>query len=220
MTRLLLTGFEPFGDSDRNPSLEIVRALDTRTIGGAQVTSRILPVSMQRIAAALDKVLDEAKPDIVLSLGLAGNESMIRIERYGVNLADFPIADNDGRRSVDQALVAGGAAAVATTLPNRAIYDALLAAGVPARLSNTAGSYLCNALIYLTAAALAGRGSPARFGFLHLPYLPEQVAALLAGPRAGRLPEQLASMSLETQIKAVEAAIGAIGKDHPSTSSG
>lgn len=207
--KLLLTGFEPFGDSDRNPSREIARELDTRPIGGAQVTSRILPVSMQRIAAALDKVLDETRPDIVLSLGLAGNEAMIRIERYGVNLADFPIADNDGTRSIDQALVPDGAAAVATTLPNRAIFDALLAAGIPARLSNTAGSYLCNALIYLTHGALARRGSAARFGFLHLPYLPEQVATMLGGPRAGRLPEQIASMSLETQIRATEVAIGA-----------
>lgn len=206
---LLLTGFEPFGDSDRNPSLEIARELDKRSIGGAQVTSRILPVSMQRIAAALDQVLDETRPDIVLSLGLAGNEAMIRIERYGVNLADFPIADNDGARSVDQALIADGAAAVATTLPNRAIFDALLAAGIPARLSNTAGSYLCNALIYLTQAALAKRGSKAPFGFLHLPYLPEQVAKLLASPRAGRLPEQIASMALETQVRATEVAIGA-----------
>ncbi len=217
---LLLTGFEPFGDSDRNPSLEIARALDKRAIGDARVASRILPVSMQRIAEALEKALDETKPDIVLSLGLAGNESMIRIERFGMNLADFPIADNDGARSVDQALVPGGVAGVATTLPNRAIHDALLAAGVPARLSNTAGTYLCNACIYLTQASLARRGSPARFGFLHLPYLPEQVATLLAGPRAGRLPEQIASMSLETQIRAVEIAIGAIGKEHPSTSSG
>lgn len=206
---LLLTGFEPFGDSDRNPSLEIARELDKRSIGGATVISRILPVSMQRIAAALGQVLDETRPDIVLSLGLAGNEAMIRIERYGVNLADFPIADNDGARSVDQALIADGAAAVATTLPNRAIFDALLAAGIPARLSNTAGAYLCNALIYLTQAALAKRASPARFGFLHLPYLPEQVATMLAGPRAGRLPEQIASMALEMQIRATEVAIGA-----------
>jgi pyroglutamyl-peptidase len=172
------------------------------------VTSRILPVSMQRIASALDKVLDETKPDVVLSLGLAGHESMIRIERFGMNLADFPIADNDGARSIDQALIPEGVAGVATTIPNRAICDALLAAGIPARLSNSAGLYLCNACIYLTQAALARRGAPAPFGFIHLPYLPEQVATLLAGPRSGRMPEQVASMSLETQVRAVEIAIG------------
>lgn len=217
---LLLTGFEPFGDSDRNPSLEIARELDKRRIGDVQVMSRILPVSMQRIAAALDKVLDETRPGIVLSLGLAGHESMIRIERFGMNLADFPIADNDGARSIDQALIPDGTAGVATTIPNRAIYDALLAAGIPTRLSNTAGLYLCNACIYLTHVALAKRASPARFGFLHLPYLPEQVATLLAGPRSGRLPEQIASMSLETMIRAVEIAVETIGKINPSTSSG
>jgi len=207
MTKLLLTGFEPFGDSDRNPSLEVARALDGKRFGAATVASRILPVSLHRIAAALDDAIDRTQPELVVSLGLANNESMIRLERFGVNLADFPIADNDGDKSIDHALVADGAAAVATTLPNRAIYNALLARGIPARLSNSAGAYLCNACIYLTEAALARRGSPARFGFIHLPYLPEQVASLLAGPRQGRLPDQIASMSLETMIAATEIAL-------------
>lgn len=207
MTRILLTGFEPFGDSDRNPSQAIAQALDGRRIGAATVASRILPVSLQRIAASIDAAIDATRPDLVLSLGLANNESAIRLERYGVNLADFPIADNDGDKSVDHVLVAGGQAAVATTLPNRAIHDALLAQGIPARLSNSAGAYLCNACIYLTAGALARRALPAPFGFIHLPYLPEQVAALMAGPRAERLPAQIPSMALETMTRAVETAL-------------
>lgn len=207
MTTILITGFEPFGGSPRNPSLEIARALDGKSIGGARIQGRVLPVSMRRIEAALAEVLDAARPDVYIALGLAGGEAMIRLERYGVNLADFPIADNDGARSLDETLVPGGPAAVATTLPNRAIHGAMLAAGLPARLSNTAGTYLCNACIYLTDAALKQRQSDARFGFIHLPFLPEQVAALLSGPQAGRQPEQVASMALETMIRAVEVAV-------------
>jgi pyroglutamyl-peptidase len=214
MTDVLVTGFEPFGGDDRNPSQDIAHVLDGKTIGDMRVVGRILPVSMRRIAEALRAVLDETRPRLIVSLGLASGEAMIRIERYGVNLADFPIADNDGSRSVDELLATEGPDAVATTIPNRAIHEAILAAGIPARLSNTAGTYLCNACIYLTAGEIAARGWDARFGFIHLPYLPEQVAALLAGPGAARQPEQVASMSLETMIRAVETAIAACAQSN------
>jgi pyroglutamyl-peptidase len=214
MTDVLVTGFEPFGKDDRNPSQEVACALDGRTLAGMRIAGRILPVSMQRIAEALRSALDETHPRLIVSLGLANGQSTIRVERYGVNLADFPIPDNDGSRNVDLSLAGNGPLAVATTLPNRAIHDALLAAGIPARLSTSAGAYLCNACIYLTAGEIEARGWDARFGFLHLPYLPEQVAALLAGPRAGRLPDQLASMSLETMIRAVELALGACAQSN------
>ena len=207
MADILVTGFEPFGGDDRNPSQEIARNLDGRSIGGLGVAGRVLPVSMRRFPEALRAVLDETRPRLILSLGLAGGETMIRIERYGVNLADFPIADNDGNRKLDQPLAPRGPDAISTTLPNRAIHDAVLAAGIPARLSNTAGTYLCNACIYLTGQEIAARQWDARFGLIHLPYLPEQVAALLAGPKAGRQAEQVASMALDTMTRAVETAI-------------
>ncbi len=208
MADALITGFEPFGEDDRNPSQEVARALDGRTVAGMRVAGRVLPVSMRRIAGALQAVLDETRPRLIVSLGLASGQSTIRIERYGVNLADFPIADNDGGREVDLPLAGNGPVAVATTLPSRAIHDALLAAGIPARLSNSAGAYLCNACIYLTAGEIAARGWDARFGFLHLPYLPEQAAALLAGPRAGRLADQIPSMALELMVRAAELTLG------------
>jgi pyroglutamyl-peptidase len=208
MTDVLITGFEPFGEDDRNPSQEVARAMDGRIVAGMRITGRILPVSMQRLAEALQSILDATRPRLIVSLGLANGESTIRIERYGVNLADFPIADNDGSRKIDLPLAGNGPVAVATTLPNRAIHDALLAAGIPARLSASAGTYLCNACIYLTAGEIAARGWDARFGFMHLPYLPEQVAARLAAPRERRLPDQLASMSLETMVRAAEVTLG------------
>jgi pyroglutamyl-peptidase len=204
---VLVTGFEPFGISDRNPSREVARVLDGRTIAGLKVASRILPVSMRAIADALNRVLDEAQPKIIVALGLAGSESMIRIERYGVNLADFPLADNEGELVVDRPVLPDGPPALVTSLPNRQIRDALLAAGIPARLSTTAGTYLCNTLIYLLGDTIQKREWNTRFGFLHLPYMPEQVAAILAGPEARKQPEQMASMSLATMLRAVETTV-------------
>ncbi|MCC6470587.1 MAG: pyroglutamyl-peptidase I [Alphaproteobacteria bacterium] len=204
MADVLVTGFEPFGGGDRNPSQEIARAVDGTSVGGGQVTGRVLPVSMRRLADALRQALDETRPRLIVSLGLAGGESMVRLERLGVNLADFPFGDNDGRKSLDEAIAPGGPAAFPTTLPNRAILNALLAAGIPARLSDTAGTYLCNACIYLTGKMLAERAAGAPFGFIHLPYMPEQVAALVS---AGSQPEQMASMPLALMARATELAI-------------
>jgi pyroglutamyl-peptidase len=204
---VLVTGFEPFDGGALNPSQEIARALDGRTIAGRRVAARVYPVSMARIADTVRAALEETRPALILSLGLAGGEPAVRLERVGVNLADFPIADNDGAAPKDAPLVAGGPDAFASTLPMRAICDALLASGIPARLSNTAGTYLCNACLYLTGHALMERRSAAGFGFIHLPYLPAQAAALLADPKARREPEQCPSMALETMLSAAEIAI-------------
>ncbi|MGQ0674675.1 MAG: pyroglutamyl-peptidase I [Rhodospirillales bacterium] len=206
---VLLTGFEPFDGGAINPSAEIARALDGRRIAGLRVAGRIYPVSMRRIAGAIGAALKETNPRMVVSLGLAGGEPVIRLERVGVNLADFPVADNDGQLPRDAKLQPDGPDAFASTLPMRAIHAALLKAGIPARLSDTAGTYLCNACLYLTGAHLRERGGAAPFGFIHLPYLPEQAAALLADRKTARDPAQHPSMALDTMIRAVETAIAA-----------
>jgi pyroglutamyl-peptidase len=211
---VLVTGFEPFDGGTVNPSAEIARALDGRAVAGLSVVGRVYPVSMGRIAAAVRAALEETRPEFVVSLGLAGGEPAVRLERVGVNLADFPIADNDGAAPKDAPLIPGGPDAFAATLPMRDIHDALLKAGIPARLSNSAGTYLCNACLYLTGALLNERRSAARFGFIHLPYLPEQAAALLADPKSGRGPEQCPSMALETMIRAVETAVAAAAQSN------
>jgi pyroglutamyl-peptidase len=206
---VLLTGFEPFDGGTINPSAEIARALDGRTIGGLRVTGRVYPVSMRRISGAIAAALDETKPGMVVSLGLAGGEPAIRLERVGVNLADFPVADNEGALPKDAKLSPTGPDAFASTLPMREIHAALLQAGIPARLSNSAGTYLCNASLYLTGLMLKERGNGAGFGFIHLPYLPQQAAALLADAKADRDPDKHPSMSLDTMMRAVETAIAA-----------
>ena len=213
MTSVLITGFEPFAGLATNPSAEIAVALDGTEIGGRRVVGRLLPVDFARYNAALGALLKEHAPEIYIGFGLATGEDMIRIERFGVNLADFDIPDNAGARHVGQKIEAEGPAARSSTLPCAEIRAALLEAGIPARLSNSAGSYLCNATLYSALGLCAARKTAC--GFIHLPYASEQVAELL---RAGNGPlhgESLApSLPIEMMIAAaehiVQASIGAI----------
>ena len=138
---------------------------------------------------------------------------MIRIERIGVNVTDFEIPDNEGKLLVDEAIQADGLTARLSTLPIRKIEQALLDAGIPARISSTAGTFLCNACLYtLLGAADAAENAPAACGFIHLPYLPAQVAEQLQQlRRKGELEfhqrSDFASMDLATSIRAVEIAV-------------
>jgi pyroglutamyl-peptidase len=201
----LVTGFEPFAGLDRNPSAEVARRLDGRMVGGAPVVARVLPVSLDRYRAALAAAVEEVRPGIVIALGLAQGEASIRIERIGINLADFEIVDNDGALAADRPVEPGGPQARLSTIPVAAIEYALLAEGIPAHSSTTAGAYLCNACLY-SLLGLAETADPAiPCGFIHLPYLPEQVARLMADDRRTR--RDTASMGLDTMVRAVEIAI-------------
>lgn len=211
---IVLTGFEPYGGRRINPAAEVAKALDGSTVGGFSVIGAILPVSHRSLRARLEELLAELRPAIVISLGLAPGERMIRLERFGLNLLDFEIADNDGAQLTDASIEANGATAVRATLPLRAIERALLSSGIPARLSSTAGSFLCNATLYSLISVLEERLPAALGGFIHLPYLPEQVAQLLAdGKRDRRLEldqrSDTASMDIATQIRAVGIAMTA-----------
>ncbi len=209
---ILVTGFQPYGGRGLNPAHEAMKALDGRTIAGRRVIGRALPVSLARLAGEIAALLDETDPAAVISLGLWPGETTIRIERIGVNIADFEIPDNDGAVAVDAALANNGAAALRATLPLRAMEQAMLAEGIPARVSATAGTFLCNACLYGFLQAAAGRPRAVACGFLHVPYMPEQVAGLIAAARRDRRLElhqrsDLASMSLERIVRAVELAI-------------
>ena len=194
----LLTGFEPYGGHAVNPSQEVVKRLDGEEIAGHRVAGRVLPVAIASLRARAADLLAETAPAAVVSLGLAPGEPTIRLERIGLNLADFDIADNDGAVCRDDAIVPGGPAALPATLPLRAVEAALLRAGIPARLSTSAGTYLCNATLYtFLDSEAARRGLPC--GFVHLPYLPEQVAGRLESGQRG----DLASMSLSAMLEAV-----------------
>ena len=199
----LVTGFEPFGGYASNPSADIARRLDGTRIQGVPVVGRVLPVDMAALDQALAAALREVDPVAVILLGLAPGEAVIRLERVALNLADFRIPDNAGAQPADRPLAARTAAALWSRLPLRAIAAELLAAGIPARLSETAGTYLCNAAMYKALAAVPRR---VRCGFIHLPLTPAEVAAALG--RDSEAPIQ-PSMALSVQRRAVELALAA-----------
>jgi pyroglutamyl-peptidase len=210
----LVTGFQPYGGRGINPAHDAMRAVDGKTIGNQRIVGRSLPVSYAALKANIESILDETQPDAVISLGLWPGEPLIRIERIGINIADFEIPDNDGAVLRDGEVIGKGTEARLATLPVRRIEEDLLAAGIPARLSATAGTFLCNACLYTFLETIERKRSGIPCGFLHVPYTPGQVAALLADIRAGKKLEQhqradLASMDLSIIVRAVEIAIAA-----------
>lgn len=195
---VLVTGFEPFAGASINPSAEVAKALDGRRVGAWQVRAAILPVHHLSAAAAADALLDDLDPVAVVHLGLAAERAQIALERIAINVMDYAIPDNEGFQAVDQPCVVGGPAAYFSTLPLRAILDAWRGAGIPAYLSSTAGTYLCNFVLYATLHALAARRRPARAGLIHLPLLPSMVT-----PGDAQQP----SMDLGFMQRAVELAL-------------
>lgn len=208
----LVTGFEPYGGRGLNPSAEVARRLDGTTIADTRVAGRTFPVSYRALRQNLAQAIAETRPAVMLSLGLWPGESVIRLERIGINVADFEIPDNEGECLVDAVLADGGKDAHFATLPLRAIEGALLDAGIPARISSTAGTFLCNATLYSELDILAGNGADVPCGFIHLPYLPEQVAGMIAETREQRSLElhqraDVASMTLDTMVEAARVAL-------------
>jgi pyroglutamyl-peptidase len=174
---VLVTGFEPFGAHAANPSEQVAKAVDGRQVGGRAVRGVVLPVEHGRARAAMAAWLEEVRPAAVVHLGLADGRARIALERVAVNVMEYSIPDNAGYRAAGEPCAPDGPAAYFSTLPLEAMLAALLAAGIPAYVSNTAGTYLCNHTLYSTLHAV--RDLPARpgVGFVHLPLLPAMVAA-------------------------------------------
>lgn len=172
MTTVLLTGFEPFAGDARNPSGEAVSLIGGRWAGPENLVTAVLPVSFDGAAEALARLIDEHDPDAVIGTGLAGGRSAISIERIAVNLLDARIPDNAGSQPVDAPSLEGGALALGSSLPVKAIARRIAEAGIPVELSLSAGSFVCNHLLYRAAAwADATRR---RAGFIHVPWAQEQ----------------------------------------------
>lgn len=195
---ILLTGFEPFGTFPINPSGEVAKALDGRAFGAEIVRSVVLPVHHREAAATVARLVDDTTPRAIVHVGLAGARARIALERVAVNVMDFEIADNAGYRATGEPCVPGGPVAYFSTLPLGAMLEALIADGVPAYLSNTAGTYLCNQTMYTTRHLLDHRGLAVPAGFIHLP----QSAAMVA---ASGLDQP--SMDLPLMIRAIETAL-------------
>lgn len=197
MRTVLLTGFEPFDQDPINPSWEAVKALDQTLIKeDVRIVSRQLPCVFSQAPTRLLELLVSFQPELVIAVGLGPGRTDISIERVAINLNDARIPDNLGEQPIDTPVVCGGPAAYFSTLPIKAMARALKADGIPASVSQTAGTFVCNQVFYCLQHALTGSG--VRSGFIHVPYLPQQ---------AGLAPQPVASMSLATQVQGLRVAI-------------
>jgi pyroglutamyl-peptidase len=193
--RVLLTGFEPFAGDTVNPSQDVARALAGAAIAGHEVVVEILPCEFGRSLRVMRAAIERHRPTLVLALGQAGGRVDLSLERIAINIDDARIADNAGAAPIDTPVVAGAPAAYFSTLPIKAMAGALRAAGLPASVSQSAGTFVCNHVFYGLQHELAGHA--VRSGFMHLPLLPAQAAA-----HPG-----LASLPLEAMIEGVRLAL-------------
>jgi pyroglutamyl-peptidase len=191
--KALVTGFDPFGGDKVNPSSLAVSKLRKR-IGSVVVHTATLPTSFARSAGVLGKAIEKTRPDIVLCVGQAGGRTELCLERVAINVQDARIADNDDRQPIDRPVIAGAPAAHFATLPIKACVAAMRKAGLPAAVSNTAGTFVCNHVFYALMDMAATHPIPMRGGFLHIPYVPAQAA------RFGGTP----SMAIEDVVRGIE----------------
>jgi len=173
--KLLLTGFEPFGGDQVNPSWEVAKSLDGADIGGYPVVSRMLPVQWGTVKDNIEAMIEEVRPLVVLSLGLAAGRPEISVEKVAVNYTSKS-KDNAGVTPVDRWIVEGGADAYFATIPAEQVVDDINKKGIPARLSLSAGAYLCNYAFYCASWYVRDRGLKTQVGFIHVPATPEMVA--------------------------------------------
>ena len=173
---ILLTGFDPFGGSAHNPSWLIAQALHGQRIAGHQVVAAQLPTVFGQSLQRLQSLLQEHQPHITLCIGLAGGRAALSIERIGININDARIPDNRGAQPIDTPVQAGGPAAYFASLPIKAMLRAVQRAGVPCEVSQTAGTFVCNHVLYGLMHLLAQGAAPlgARGGFVHVPWLSGQ----------------------------------------------
>jgi pyroglutamyl-peptidase len=208
---MLIVGFAGYAGRGINPAAEVAKALDGERIGGRDVVGAVLPVDYAGLQRRLEELVERHAPRAVICLGLWPGEPVIRLERLGVNVNDFEVPDNEGRIASGP-IDPSGPAARLTSLPIEDIQNRLLDAGIPARLSSSAGNFLCNATLYTVLGIAEARSI--RGGFIHLPYLPAQVAEIVGSLRKEQVLElhqraDLASMSFETSLAAIRIAVEA-----------
>ena len=202
--KILVTGFDPFGGESINPALEAVKRLPD-SIRGAQIIKLEIPTVIGKSLAKIKEAVLKESPDAVLSIEQAGGRADISVERIGINIDDCRIPDNEGNQPVDEPVVKGGPAAYFVTLPIKAIVEKLKSNKIPASISNTAGTFICNHVCYGTSHfAATERDGKMKTGFIHIPLLPEQAIGK---------PITTPSMALETVLKGIELAIEAIAEN-------
>lgn len=199
---VLLIGFEPFGPHRVNPSELLVRSFEGRTIAGSALAVRIFPVETRPLRARLEAALRDERPSAVLGVGFAPGRAALSLERVALNVLDFSIPDTVGTMPKGEPIAPGGPDARFATLPLNDIVAGWIAVGVAGYVSNSAGTYLCNQLLYEALALSANAGPPVPTGFLHVPALPAQANELGA--------ERTPSMTLDLMRRGLESALETI----------
>ena len=173
MRKVLITGFEPFGGSEVNSSWETAVRVGQRPPKGVCMETLLLPVSFVRAGNKIREALKEKRPDVLVMLGQRGKGESIYIERIAINMMDASNPDNDGYHPQEQTIVDGGEAAYFSNLPVKTLRDALLHRGIPARVSNSAGLYVCNSTYYNALNEIYEQGLSTKALFIHLPIISE-----------------------------------------------
>lgn len=170
--KIIVTGFDPFGGEKINPSIECVKALPE--VEGVELIRLELPTVFKESAKRLNEVINEVKPDAVLSVGQAGGRPGITMERIAINVDDARIPDNISQQPIDETIQTKGVAAYFSTLPIKRIVKAIREAGISVEVSNSAGTFVCNHIMYQALFAATKADKPFKAGFMHIPFIPEQ----------------------------------------------
>ena len=198
--KILVTGFDPFGGDKVNPAYEAVKLLPG-TIAGAEVIKIEIPTVYGKSGEAVEEGIKKYKPDVVLCIGQAGGRSTITVERVAINLAEARIKDNEGNQPIDKPLEKDGENAYFATIPVKAMVNNIRKHGIPANISYTAGTFVCNSVMYDLLYMINKKYPEIKGGFIHVPFAPEQVVDR---------PDGTASLPVEITAKALEYAIEAI----------
>lgn len=199
--KILITAFEPFGGRGRNPALEVMAGLKPAAFKGCRLYRERMPVSGKAVGGRIAALISRLKPDRLVCLGLAAGETGLRVERFALNIQDYGIKDNSGYMPEGKPIAGDGPAAYFVNADPLKLASAARAAGAPAYVSNHAGAYVCNHLMYEAMRAIAAGGLKTKFAFLHLPFTTEMALA----EKPGRVAPP--SLPLSLLVKAVTAAI-------------
>ena len=197
--KILVTGFDPFGGEPINPAIESVKLLPA-TIEGAEIIKLEIPTVVHKSLQVIREAIQKHDPDMILSSGQAGGRSDLTVERVGINIDDCRITDNEGNQPIDEPVFADGDAAYFSNLPIKAMVNEIRKNKIPASISNSAGTFVCNHVLYGVRYMIEKEFAGKKSGFIHIPYLPQQVVDKPGQP----------SMALEVIVKGLTCAISAM----------
>ncbi|MBE6878603.1 MAG: pyroglutamyl-peptidase I [Ruminococcaceae bacterium] len=204
--KILVTGFDPFDKEKINPAYEAVKLLPDK-INSAEIIKKEIPTVFGKGACEMEKAIEQHNPDYVICVGQAGGRSSISVEKVAINFIDARIPDNEGNQPVNTSIIPDGATAFFSSLPIRAMVENVREHGIPANISYSAGTFVCNEIMYRLLHLIDSKYHHIKGGFIHVPYTTSQAAAK---------PDGTASMDEKTIAKGLEYAILAIvqNKEH------